>query len=455
MRARGGARRAPCASPRRRSPGSCAEDADADDDADDDSDDDRRRRRRDDRRRGPTQPAPAESAGTRRPAPADRTKSSCVATPTASRPGRTIAALAVLIALVFGLICVAAPDSIGDDELLARRRSTAAARSGPRGRHQRDPHAAGGERATGKITSDALDQAVTIIRSRVDSFGVAEAEVTTAGNNIVISVPGKQDKTILRHGAADRRAAVPPRAARGCRRRRRRPRRRVRRRPAVRLGHGLAVAVPSAHRPRRARRPTSRTVPAALPGRPRRAPSASRRPAPAHRRPTATATPRPATGRHPRRRSRPAELQQEFADARLQRPEEQVQPGAARPGADRPKKPLVTCDRGRRREVHPRPGRGARHRVSRRPAPASSTNRPGRADRRLGGQPHFTGDGTQEVRRRHPRAGRPDRRPQPVRASSWTDWSSPRRPPTSRSPTATRRSPATSPRTRRTTWPTC
>jgi preprotein translocase subunit SecD len=44
---------------------------------------------------------------------------------------------------------------------------------------------------TGKVPSSAVDQAVDIIRQRVDGLGVAEADVVRAGNNIEISVPGK------------------------------------------------------------------------------------------------------------------------------------------------------------------------------------------------------------------------------------------------------------------------
>lgn len=43
----------------------------------------------------------------------------------------------------------------------------------------------------GSITDDQLEQAVEIIRQRVDGSGVAEAEVTTqSGQNVVVSVPG-------------------------------------------------------------------------------------------------------------------------------------------------------------------------------------------------------------------------------------------------------------------------
>ena len=103
----------------------------------------------------------------------------------------------MLTALIYGAIFFAAPDSIGKHTL------TLAEKYKPRlgldleggtsviltpRRHQ-------GLRARSPRTRS--NQAVTIIRNRVDSFGVAESEVTTAGNNIVISIPGKQDKNIL------------------------------------------------------------------------------------------------------------------------------------------------------------------------------------------------------------------------------------------------------------------
>jgi preprotein translocase subunit SecD len=51
--------------------------------------------------------------------------------------------------------------------------------------------------ATGKITNKVLNQAVNVIRKRVDAIGVAEAEVKTEGKNIVISVPGKGRDDVL------------------------------------------------------------------------------------------------------------------------------------------------------------------------------------------------------------------------------------------------------------------
>jgi len=48
------------------------------------------------------------------------------------------------------------------------------------------------------VTDEQLNQAVTIIRQRVDAGGVAEAEVTTQGGaNIVVSIPGVPDAATL------------------------------------------------------------------------------------------------------------------------------------------------------------------------------------------------------------------------------------------------------------------
>lgn len=54
------------------------------------------------------------------------------------------------------------------------------------------------------VTQEQLDQAVAIIRQRVDSAGVAEAEVTSqGGSNIVVAIPGTpSDDTLARVQAA-------------------------------------------------------------------------------------------------------------------------------------------------------------------------------------------------------------------------------------------------------------
>jgi preprotein translocase subunit SecD len=48
-----------------------------------------------------------------------------------------------------------------------------------------------------KISEGQVQKAVDIIRARVDGSGVAEAEVTTQGTNIVISLPGVPDKATI------------------------------------------------------------------------------------------------------------------------------------------------------------------------------------------------------------------------------------------------------------------
>jgi len=57
------------------------------------------------------------------------------------------------------------------------------------------------EGSTGKVTTAAIDQAVAIIRNRVNSLGVAESEVAAQGSGanrqIVISVPGDTGRRIV------------------------------------------------------------------------------------------------------------------------------------------------------------------------------------------------------------------------------------------------------------------
>ncbi|MGL4339734.1 MAG: protein translocase subunit SecD [Rhodoglobus sp.] len=49
------------------------------------------------------------------------------------------------------------------------------------------------------VTADQLDQAVAIIRQRIDASGVSEAEIGTQGeSNIVVSIPGTPDDETLR-----------------------------------------------------------------------------------------------------------------------------------------------------------------------------------------------------------------------------------------------------------------
>jgi preprotein translocase subunit SecD len=49
------------------------------------------------------------------------------------------------------------------------------------------------------VTSEQLDQAVSIIRQRVDASGVSESQVTTQGDqNIIVSIPGIPDENTLK-----------------------------------------------------------------------------------------------------------------------------------------------------------------------------------------------------------------------------------------------------------------
>jgi preprotein translocase subunit SecD len=108
-----------------------------------------------------------------------------------------MALFAALIVIAFALVFFVAPDHLGKEPVALQEKYTPRLGLDLEGGTSiiLTPRVAPGE--TGKLTKDALDRAVEIIRSRVDSFGVAEAEVTTAGNNIVISVPGTRDNDIL------------------------------------------------------------------------------------------------------------------------------------------------------------------------------------------------------------------------------------------------------------------
>jgi preprotein translocase subunit SecD len=105
-----------------------------------------------------------------------------VARPTrAARPGRALLALLALLIVLYGVVVSAhvwgtgtvkpklGLDLEGGDEIVL------------------EPIAAGG-----KITKGQIDEAVKIIRARVDGSGVSEAQVSTQGsNNIVVALPGQ------------------------------------------------------------------------------------------------------------------------------------------------------------------------------------------------------------------------------------------------------------------------
>ena len=271
-----------------------------------------------------------------------------MAAPTASRPVRTLTVLGVLTALVFAAIWFAAPERVSDERLSAAQKYQPRLGLDLEGGTSviLTPRVAKGEEGT--LTRDALNQAVSIIRNRVDSFGVAESEVTTAGDNIVISIPGKQDKSIL--------ATVQQTAE-------------LRFRPVLLSGAGVPAPTPSAtpsgsapasgsESPSPTASPTSsssgspapstttdnRIVPKALRVAASTGPSSSGSAspeAPATPEPTASPTPAPVTPEGAG--AVPAGLQERFAKLDCTDPEA-VRQSLREPGADDPDKPLATCD---------------------------------------------------------------------------------------------------------------
>jgi preprotein translocase subunit SecD len=108
-----------------------------------------------------------------------------VARTAGSRPLRTLGVLLGLVLILYGVIAAGtvwdkakwtpklALDLAGGAEIVLAPVPTAG--------------------ATGKIDQNTIDQAVAIIRQRVNGNGVSEAEITTQGQNIVVTLPGKPD----------------------------------------------------------------------------------------------------------------------------------------------------------------------------------------------------------------------------------------------------------------------
>jgi len=106
-----------------------------------------------------------------------------------TRPWRTLGALGVLIALIYGVLAVGvatgkaswtpklALDLEGGTQIILTPKSTEAA---------------------GKITSNTINQAIDVIRQRIDASGVAEAQISAQGsNNIVVALPGHPSEATL------------------------------------------------------------------------------------------------------------------------------------------------------------------------------------------------------------------------------------------------------------------
>jgi len=107
---------------------------------------------------------------------------------TSSRPVRTLAILALVLVAMTGLVFVQGATSVKLG--LDLRGGTSVTLQ---------PRIAPGEEGT--ITNEAIDQAVAIIRQRVNSLGVAESEVAAQGTGtsrqIVISVPGDTGRRVV------------------------------------------------------------------------------------------------------------------------------------------------------------------------------------------------------------------------------------------------------------------
>ena len=256
-----------------------------------------------------------------------------MATPNAGNPSRTLMALGVLIVLVYGLIWAVAPGHVGKDTVSFAEKFQPRLGLDLEGGTSviLQPRLTKGE--SGKITKDSLNQAVAIIRNRVDSFGVAESEVTTAGNNIVISIPGKQNKNILNTvqqtallrfrpvlaagAGTPAPVSTPSPSATGTAS------------PAP-SGSGTATATPS---------PSTSTNNAVVPRALKHAGSASPSPTPS---PTATPAPS-ATPDTSGTGGITNKIAQEYTQLDCSDPEK-VRAQIRAQGADNPKKPLVTCD---------------------------------------------------------------------------------------------------------------
>jgi len=104
-----------------------------------------------------------------------------------ARPGR---ALLILALIIFGLLATTFIQGVSSVRLGLDLRGGTSVTLQPRASNDAN-----------KITSEAIDQAVSIIRQRVDSVGVAESEVTAQGSGtnrqIVINVPGDSGRRVV------------------------------------------------------------------------------------------------------------------------------------------------------------------------------------------------------------------------------------------------------------------
>jgi preprotein translocase subunit SecD len=115
-----------------------------------------------------------------------------MSTPTksAKSTGRPARALAILALILVGLTATALLQGATSVRLGLDLRGGTSVTLQPRASND-----------SNKVTSEAIDQAVSIIRQRVNSLGVAESEVTAQGSGanrqIVISVPGDSGRRVV------------------------------------------------------------------------------------------------------------------------------------------------------------------------------------------------------------------------------------------------------------------
>jgi preprotein translocase subunit SecD len=106
---------------------------------------------------------------------------------TSSRPVRALILLAIIFVGLIGTVLIQGATSV---RLGLDLRGGTSVTLQPRASND-----------SNKITSEAIDQAVSIIRQRVNSLGVAESEVTAQGSGtnrqIVISVPGDSGRRVV------------------------------------------------------------------------------------------------------------------------------------------------------------------------------------------------------------------------------------------------------------------
>lgn len=106
---------------------------------------------------------------------------------TSSRPARALLLLAIIFVGLIGTVLIQGATSV---RLGLDLRGGTSVTLQPRASNDSD-----------KVTSEAIDQAVAIIRQRVNSLGVAESEVTAQGSGtnrqIVISVPGDSGRRVV------------------------------------------------------------------------------------------------------------------------------------------------------------------------------------------------------------------------------------------------------------------